>query len=96
MPDGFDWATGKTGGEVGLCKECWMKRIDRICDTIHNSEGGPLPALLTIECGDISEERKTEIAAGSAPTEEEKDAAIARASQTGYLQEVSKYTLEVV
>lgn len=96
MPDGFDCGIGKyTGAEEGLCIDCFKKRIDRICDTIHNAKGGPLPALLTIECGDISEERKAEIAAGSAPTEEESGEAIERASRSGYLTEVSQYTMEV-
>lgn len=94
--DGFDWGAGKySGEETGLCRECWMARIDRICDTIHNAPNGPLTALLALDFADLSEERKKEIGLGAEPTQEEKTLAIARAKESGYLENVSNYTLEI-
>jgi len=96
IEDGFDWNTGETtGAETGVCEKCWTARIDRMTNTIRNAEGGFLSALFALDCGGLTEDRKKEIESGANPTEEEKERAIKAAKESGYLEEVSAYALEL-
>ena len=97
MPDGYDCGCGKyTGAEEGLCIKCFSKRMDRLCDLIHNSEDGPLTAVLAFQTSSLSPERENEVVEGAKLTTEEQSFVIGKAVESGYLDKVSSYALEVL